>query len=191
MLIQCTEGERQNKTYSSRDSHVVTHRSTNLPYVWQSGRDAQFSADCGRTCLNRFLMRISTCCHDAQQLLFHRVGLGLKYSNRIQLGHSFLLHERISKLAILMDIICLKLSNTKIRLTVRLARIFATRLTHVLNIGISAGPTAYCKTVLCRPDPLTPTALESFAKSHPNVLSTTRVKVRSMLDLVKGFNGGS
>ncbi|KEQ94496.1 hypothetical protein AUEXF2481DRAFT_279604 [Aureobasidium subglaciale EXF-2481] len=23
---------KQNKTYSSRDSHVVTHRSTNLPF---------------------------------------------------------------------------------------------------------------------------------------------------------------
>jgi hypothetical protein len=28
---------------------VLICRST--AYVWQSGRDAQFSADCGRTCL--------------------------------------------------------------------------------------------------------------------------------------------
>jgi hypothetical protein len=31
---------------------VLICRST--AYVWQSGRDAQFSADCGRMCLNRF-----------------------------------------------------------------------------------------------------------------------------------------
>ncbi|KAG9720336.1 hypothetical protein KCU73_g14564, partial [Aureobasidium melanogenum] len=32
---------------------VLICRST--AYVWQSGRDAQFSADCGRTCLMRIL----------------------------------------------------------------------------------------------------------------------------------------
>ncbi|KAG9941003.1 hypothetical protein KCU85_g9775, partial [Aureobasidium melanogenum] len=32
---------------------VLICRST--AYVWQSGRDAQFSADCGRTCMNCFL----------------------------------------------------------------------------------------------------------------------------------------
>ena len=32
---------------------VLICRST--AYVWQSGRDAQFSADCGRTCLEYVL----------------------------------------------------------------------------------------------------------------------------------------
>ena len=36
---------------------VLICRST--AYVWQSGRDAQFSADCGRTCLNRERMASS------------------------------------------------------------------------------------------------------------------------------------
>ncbi|KAG9512493.1 hypothetical protein KCU93_g10320, partial [Aureobasidium melanogenum] len=35
---------------------VLICRST--AYVWQSGRDAQFSADCGRMCLNRQIDRI-------------------------------------------------------------------------------------------------------------------------------------
>ncbi|KAG9712958.1 hypothetical protein KCU73_g16680, partial [Aureobasidium melanogenum] len=33
---------------------VLICRST--AYVWQSGRDAQFSADCGRMCLKRKLV---------------------------------------------------------------------------------------------------------------------------------------
>ncbi|KAG9957233.1 hypothetical protein KCU61_g9228, partial [Aureobasidium melanogenum] len=35
---------------------VLICRST--AYVWQSGRDAQFSADCGRTCLLHDLTKI-------------------------------------------------------------------------------------------------------------------------------------
>ncbi|KAG9688543.1 hypothetical protein KCU95_g12575, partial [Aureobasidium melanogenum] len=35
---------------------VLICRST--AYVWQSGRDAQFSADCGRTCLDSESMAI-------------------------------------------------------------------------------------------------------------------------------------
>ncbi|KAG9551718.1 hypothetical protein KCU71_g11525, partial [Aureobasidium melanogenum] len=35
---------------------VLICRST--AYVWQSGRDAQFSADCGRMCLVQSFMRI-------------------------------------------------------------------------------------------------------------------------------------
>ncbi|KAG9586180.1 hypothetical protein KCU84_g9795, partial [Aureobasidium melanogenum] len=30
--LTCKQRLRKNKTYSSRDSHVVTHRSTNLPF---------------------------------------------------------------------------------------------------------------------------------------------------------------
>ncbi|KEQ81618.1 hypothetical protein M438DRAFT_279490, partial [Aureobasidium pullulans EXF-150] len=47
--------KRRCKTYSSRDSHVVTHRSTNLPFnclCMAERTDAQFSADCGRMCLD-------------------------------------------------------------------------------------------------------------------------------------------
>ncbi|KAG9959006.1 hypothetical protein KCU61_g7874, partial [Aureobasidium melanogenum] len=40
---------------------VLICRST--AYVWQSGRDAQFSADCGRTCwMYLFRQSISTPC---------------------------------------------------------------------------------------------------------------------------------
>ncbi|KAH0161647.1 hypothetical protein KCU67_g6251, partial [Aureobasidium melanogenum] len=35
---------------------VLICRST--AYVWQSGRDAQFSADCGRMCLNGYLNKL-------------------------------------------------------------------------------------------------------------------------------------
>ncbi|KAH0348906.1 hypothetical protein KCU83_g5779, partial [Aureobasidium melanogenum] len=35
---------------------VLICRST--AYVWQSGRDAQFSADCGRMCLFSNLVRV-------------------------------------------------------------------------------------------------------------------------------------
>ena len=38
---------------------VLICRST--AYVWQSGRDAQFSADCGRTCFNCVWEAISKC----------------------------------------------------------------------------------------------------------------------------------
>ncbi|KAG9808598.1 hypothetical protein KCU98_g22107, partial [Aureobasidium melanogenum] len=37
---------------------VLICRST--AYVWQSGRDAQFSADCGRMCQNCYLIQIYT-----------------------------------------------------------------------------------------------------------------------------------
>ncbi|KAG9660860.1 hypothetical protein KCU64_g2935, partial [Aureobasidium melanogenum] len=37
---------------------VLICRST--AYVWQSGRDAQFSADCGRMCLFKNVMQIYT-----------------------------------------------------------------------------------------------------------------------------------
>ncbi|KAH0380946.1 hypothetical protein KCU92_g7304, partial [Aureobasidium melanogenum] len=37
---------------------VLICRST--AYVWQSGRDAQFSADCGRTCLKLNFVKIYT-----------------------------------------------------------------------------------------------------------------------------------
>ncbi|KAH0357001.1 hypothetical protein KCU81_g204, partial [Aureobasidium melanogenum] len=37
-----------NKTYSSRWSPTVVLICRSTAYVWQSGRDAQFSADCGR-----------------------------------------------------------------------------------------------------------------------------------------------
>ncbi|KAH0387427.1 hypothetical protein KCU92_g1881, partial [Aureobasidium melanogenum] len=37
---------------------VLICRST--AYVWQSGRDAQFSADCGRTCSDLFLSVLSS-----------------------------------------------------------------------------------------------------------------------------------
>ncbi|KAG9551545.1 hypothetical protein KCU71_g15885, partial [Aureobasidium melanogenum] len=37
---------------------VLICRST--AYVWQSGRDAQFSADCGRTCLELNFVKIYT-----------------------------------------------------------------------------------------------------------------------------------
>ncbi|KAG9981893.1 hypothetical protein KCU78_g21397, partial [Aureobasidium melanogenum] len=40
---------------------VLICRST--AYVWQSGRDAQFSADYGRTCLILNLSAIQPVCH--------------------------------------------------------------------------------------------------------------------------------
>jgi hypothetical protein len=49
------------KTYNRRDSQMVTHSSTSRPvqcYVWQSGRDAQFSLTYGRMCYLANVRRI-------------------------------------------------------------------------------------------------------------------------------------
>ena len=52
----CVGRKCKSKTYNSEDSPVVTHLSTNfrrsVTWVSQSGRDAPFFTDCGRTCWN-------------------------------------------------------------------------------------------------------------------------------------------
>jgi hypothetical protein len=76
---------------------VLICRST--AYVWQSGRDAQFSADCGRTCLDQLILSFLYLNHIVLRYQPHHICVvekGFNTSLTVKLFYMYIYGENLS-----------------------------------------------------------------------------------------------